>query len=72
MYRDGEKEMKQKMMGLNGDEAAAYAIKQVNPDVVAAYPITPQTIIVERYSESMLLMVWLTLSLSRLNQSIVL
>ena len=43
--------MKQKMMGLNGDEAAAYAIKQVNPDVVAAYPITPQTIIVERYSE---------------------
>ncbi|MFC1802346.1 transketolase C-terminal domain-containing protein [Thermoproteota archaeon] len=38
-------------MGLNGDEAVAYAIKQVNPDVVAAYPITPQTIIVERYSE---------------------
>jgi pyruvate ferredoxin oxidoreductase alpha subunit len=38
-------------MGLNGDEAVAYAIKQVNPDVVAAYPITPQTIIVERFSE---------------------
>lgn len=29
----------------------AYAQKQVNPDVVAAYPITPQTIIVERFSE---------------------
>jgi len=43
--------MKQKLMGLNGDEAAAYAIMQVNPDVVAAYPITPQTIIVEKYSE---------------------
>lgn len=43
--------MKQKLMGLNGDEAVAYAIKQVNPDVVAAYPITPQTIIVERFSE---------------------
>ncbi|TFH14293.1 pyruvate ferredoxin oxidoreductase [Candidatus Bathyarchaeota archaeon] len=42
---------KQKLMGLNGDEAVAYATKQVNPDVVAAYPITPQTIIVERYSE---------------------
>ncbi|MFP3950575.1 MAG: transketolase C-terminal domain-containing protein [Candidatus Bathyarchaeia archaeon] len=43
--------MKQTLMGLNGDEAVAYAIKQVNPDVVAAYPITPQTIIVERFSE---------------------
>ncbi|KYH38873.1 MAG: 2-ketoisovalerate ferredoxin oxidoreductase subunit alpha [Candidatus Bathyarchaeota archaeon B23] len=41
----------QRLLGLNGDEAAAYAIKQVNPDVVAAYPITPQTIIVERFSE---------------------
>ena len=52
MYRDGEKIMvDQKLMGLNGDEAVAYATKQVNPDVVAAYPITPQTIIVERYSE---------------------
>jgi pyruvate ferredoxin oxidoreductase alpha subunit len=39
------------LMGINGDEAVAYATKQVNPDVVAAYPITPQTIIVERYSE---------------------
>jgi len=42
---------KQILMGLNGDEAVAYATKQVNPDVVAAYPITPQTIIVERFSE---------------------
>jgi pyruvate ferredoxin oxidoreductase alpha subunit len=42
---------KQKLMGLNGDEAVAYATKQVSPDVVAAYPITPQTIIVERFSE---------------------
>ena len=42
---------KQKLMGLNGNESSAYATKQVDPDVVAAYPITPQTIIVERYSE---------------------
>jgi len=42
---------KQALMGLNGNEASAYATKQVNPDVVAAYPITPQTIIVERFSE---------------------
>jgi pyruvate ferredoxin oxidoreductase alpha subunit len=39
------------LLGLNGDEAVAYAAKQVNPDVVAAYPITPQTIMVERFSE---------------------
>ncbi len=43
--------VKQKMTGLNGDEASAFATKQVDPDVVAAYPITPQTIIVEKYSE---------------------
>ncbi|MEM4028027.1 MAG: pyruvate ferredoxin oxidoreductase, partial [Desulfurococcus sp.] len=35
----------------NGDEAVAYAVKQSYVDVVAAYPITPQTIIVEKYSE---------------------
>jgi len=34
-----------------GDEAVAYAVKQCNVDVIAAYPITPQTIIVERLSE---------------------
>jgi pyruvate ferredoxin oxidoreductase alpha subunit len=52
VYRDGEEIMvKQILMGLNGDEAVAYATKQVDPDVVAAYPITPQTIIVERFSE---------------------
>jgi pyruvate ferredoxin oxidoreductase alpha subunit len=34
-----------------GDEAVAYAAKQCDVDVVAAYPITPQTIIVERFSD---------------------
>jgi len=42
---------KQEIMGLNGDEAVALAAKQCNVDVVAAYPITPQTIIVEKFSE---------------------
>jgi pyruvate ferredoxin oxidoreductase alpha subunit len=42
---------KQEKMALNGDEAVAYAAKQSDVDVVAAYPITPQTIIVERFSE---------------------
>ncbi|MCL2359191.1 MAG: pyruvate ferredoxin oxidoreductase [Nitrososphaerota archaeon] len=36
---------------MNGDEAIAYAVKQCDVDVVAAYPITPQTIIVEKFSE---------------------
>jgi pyruvate ferredoxin oxidoreductase alpha subunit len=40
-----------KVIGLNGDEVIAYAAKQCKVDVVAAYPITPQTIMVERFSE---------------------
>jgi pyruvate ferredoxin oxidoreductase alpha subunit len=43
--------IKQDRMALNGDEAVAYAAKQSDVDVVAAYPITPQTIIVEKFSE---------------------
>ncbi len=42
---------KQESMALSGDEAVAYAVKQSDVDVVAAYPITPQTIIVEKFSE---------------------
>lgn len=41
----------QERTALNGDEAVAYAVKQSDVDVVAAYPITPQTIIVEKFSE---------------------
>jgi len=43
--------MKQEIQGSNGDEAVALAVKQCDVDVVAAYPITPQTIIVEKFSE---------------------
>jgi pyruvate ferredoxin oxidoreductase alpha subunit len=43
--------VKQELLALNGDEAVAFAVKQSDVDVVAAYPITPQTIIVEKYSE---------------------
>lgn len=35
---------------MTGNEAVAYAMKQINPDVVAAYPITPATEIVQIYS----------------------
>jgi len=36
---------------LNGDEAVAYGAKLCRPHVIAVYPITPQTIVVERISE---------------------
>ena len=45
------KVVKQETTGMNGDEAVAFAVKQCDVDVVAAYPITPQTIIVEKFSE---------------------
>jgi len=39
------------IVGMTGDEAVAYAVKQSKVDIVAAYPITPQTIMVERFSK---------------------
>ncbi|MFQ5711730.1 MAG: transketolase C-terminal domain-containing protein [Candidatus Geothermarchaeales archaeon] len=39
------------IIGLTGDEAVAFAAKQCKVDVVAAYPITPQTVMVERFSD---------------------
>ena len=38
-------------IALTGDAAAAYAMKQIEPDVVAAFPITPQTEIVMTFSQ---------------------
>ena len=35
---------------LSGNEAVATAMKQINPDVVAAYPITPSTEVVQYFS----------------------
>jgi pyruvate ferredoxin oxidoreductase alpha subunit len=35
---------------MTGNEAMADALRQINPDVVAAYPITPQTEIVQIFS----------------------
>ncbi len=37
-------------VALTGNVACAEAMRQINPDVVAAYPITPQTTIVEEFS----------------------
>ncbi|MBU7022696.1 MAG: pyruvate ferredoxin oxidoreductase [Theionarchaea archaeon] len=39
------------IQALSGNTAVAYAIKQVNPDVVAVYPITPQTVAMERFAD---------------------
>ena len=36
---------------LSGDEAFAYGIRLARPYVISAYPITPQTIVVEKLSE---------------------
>ena len=38
------------MKALTGNEAMAEAMRQINPDVVAAYPITPSTEVVQIFS----------------------
>jgi len=38
-------------VGLTGNDAVAMAWKQIDPDVVASYPITPSTGIVEKFSQ---------------------
>jgi len=37
-------------VGMDGNTAVAEAMRQINPDVMAAYPITPQTSIVQTFS----------------------
>jgi len=39
------------VMGLTGNDAAAHALRQVNPDVAAVFPITPQTELMHKFSE---------------------
>lgn len=46
-----EKDKMAKLVPLTGDLAAAEAMRQIEPDVVAAYPITPQTEIVMTFSQ---------------------
>jgi len=38
-------------MALTGNDSAAYALKQIDPDVMAAYPITPQTEMMHKFAE---------------------
>ena len=41
----------QEVKALTGDQVVAYALLEIDPDVIPAYPITPQTIIMEKFSE---------------------
>jgi len=43
--------MTKTIVPLTGDQAVAEAMRQIEPDVVAAYPITPQTEIVMTFSQ---------------------
>jgi len=43
--------LEKKIKPMTGAEAAAEAMKQIDPDVVAVYPITPQTPIVETFAQ---------------------
>ncbi|MFZ5982018.1 MAG: pyruvate ferredoxin oxidoreductase, partial [Patescibacteria group bacterium] len=42
---------KKNKLALTGGGAAAQALRQINPEVVAVYPITPQTTIIETFSK---------------------
>lgn len=39
-----------KLLSITGNSAIAYAMKQIEPDVVAAFPITPSTQVAEEFS----------------------
>ncbi|MHB8868115.1 MAG: pyruvate ferredoxin oxidoreductase [Thermoleophilia bacterium] len=41
----------EKLLAVTGNQAVAMAMKQLDPDVVAAYPITPQTDVVQTFSQ---------------------
>ncbi|MBP1356979.1 MAG: pyruvate ferredoxin oxidoreductase, partial [Sulfolobus sp.] len=45
------KEIVKERIGLTSNYAAAYAAKSADVDVIAAYPITPQTTIIEKLAE---------------------
>lgn len=39
-----------KIVAVSGNEAVAESLRQINPDVCAAYPITPQTELMQRFA----------------------
>ena len=55
-------------LAVTGNEAVAEAMRQINPDVVCAYPITPQTEVVQLYAQMVADGMW-TPSSSRWSRS---
>src|SRR4030042_2260000 len=49
--QEKEKMAKKNLTALTGDQAITEAMRQIEPDVVAAYPISPQTEIVMGFSQ---------------------
>lgn len=49
--REIERIVKQKRIALTGNHAVALAVKMARAEVIAAYPITPQTPVVEKLAE---------------------
>ena len=41
----------QTRLSLTGNDAAAEALRQANPDVAAVYPITPQTELMHKFAQ---------------------
>ncbi len=50
MYKYKKSYQRTKYRALSGSEAAAEAMRQINPEVVSVYPITPQTPIIETFA----------------------
>jgi pyruvate ferredoxin oxidoreductase alpha subunit len=46
-----EKVAEKKVVALTGNDAVAEAMRQIDPDVVAAYPITPQTELMHKFAD---------------------
>ncbi|MGC9176938.1 MAG: pyruvate ferredoxin oxidoreductase, partial [Conexivisphaera sp.] len=46
-----QQRVEMKKVFITGDDAVAHAARQSRVDLVAAYPITPQTVIVERIAD---------------------
>jgi len=50
-FAQAEKTAPQRRIALTGNHAVALAVKMCRPEVIAAYPITPQTPVVEKLAE---------------------
>ncbi len=48
---DAKNTLDETTVAVTGNEAVAEAMRQINPDVVCAYPITPQTEVVQLYAQ---------------------